>query len=367
MGEPLKRKIILLLLLLSISACTPVYTINHSAPMNPVRLPEDGAAHYWAQNEWWYYTGHLTAEDNREFGYELTFFKRITNEDNVPEFFIPIPAHWFKDVGLLGHFAVTDLQNESFQAQEKNNFIFTTSKADERQYDIMIGEWTAREENDKHILCADMEDYKIELELEPLKPAALHGPKGIVNKGADHANYYYSLTDMKTSGTITVEGQPLKVKGTSWMDHEYGTMKLVPPQSGWDWFSMQLDNHCELMIYLIRNDKDRVIDTGGGTFVLPDGKTVWLKKDDIDVKTLSTWYSEETDSHYPASWEVTIQSLKLKLHVQPVLAQQELTLKPMPYWEGSVRIDGAYHNIPVQGKGYVELVGYSKKYPLSYM
>ena len=355
-----------ILFLLFISACAPVYTINHSAPVNPVSLPDDGAAHYWAQTEWWYYTGHLTAQNGREFGYELTFFKRITNEDDVPEFFIPIPAYWLKDVAMLGHFAVTDLQNKKFQAKEITNN-FSGSKADEKKYDLMIDTWTAREENGKHILGAEMKGYKIDLELEALKPAVLHGENGIVNKGTKHANYYYSFTKMKTTGTITVEGTPIKVEGTSWMDHEYGTMKLAYPQTGWDWFSVQLDNNCELMIYIIRNDKDAIIDTGGGTFVLPNGQVIWLTKDDIDIKTFAYWYSKRTDSNYPASWEITIKSLNLKLNVNPALAQQELELKPLPYWEGSVRVDGTYNNLPVIGKGYVELVGYSKKYPLRYM
>lgn len=357
----------LILLALFIVACSPMHAINHSMPVNPISIPDDGAAHYWAQNEWWYYTGHLTAEDNREFGYELTFFKRITNEDKIPDFFIPIPAYWFMDVGMLGHFAVTDLQNKKFKAKEINNFIFNRSKADEKKYDLMIGTWTAREENGKHILCAEMKGYKIELELEPLKPVVFHGLNGILNKGANHANYYYSFTNMKTSGTLTVDGRPVKVEGISWMDHEYGTMKLAFPQTGWDWFSVQLDNNCELMIYLIRNDHDKIIDTGGGTFVLPNGKTVWITNDDINIKNLDYWYSEQTDSNYPASWEITIKSLNLKLNVDPVLAAQELQLEPMPYWEGRVRISGTYNNLPVKGKGYVELVGYSKKYPLSYL
>ena len=348
------------------TACAPVYTINHSAPVNPISMPADEAAHYWAQQEWWYYTGHLTAKDGREFGYELTFFKRITNEDKVPEFIIPIPAYWFKDVGMLGHFAVTDLQNKKFKATEINNFVFSSSKAAEKKYDVKIDKWSAREENGKHILCAEMKDYKIELELESLKPVVFHGQNGIVNKGGNHSNYYYSFTNMKTSGTLTVEGKPVKVNGISWMDHEYGTMRLAPPQTGWDWFSVQLDNNCELMIYLIRNDQDAIVDNGGGTFVLPNGKTIWIKQQDINIKTLDHWYSEKTESKYPASWEIKIQSLNLELNVKPVFAAQELHLKPIPYWEGSVRISGTYNNLPVQGKGYVELVGYSKKYPLVY-
>jgi len=164
-----------------------------------------------------------------------------------------------------------------------------------------------------------------------------------------------------------VDGKSLKVTGISWMDHEYGTMKLIYPQSGWDWFSVQLDNDCELMIYLIRNDKDGIIDSGGATFVSADGQSTWLTKDDINIKTLGYWYSRQTDSNYPASWEINIKSLNLKLNVNPMLAQQEVNLEPMPYWEGSVMIDGTYNGLPVRGKGYVELVGYSKKYPLKYM
>lgn len=357
---------LLVLLALFMVSCAPKYTLNHSKLVKPINLPADDAAHYWAQNEWWYYTGHLKAEDGRDFGYEVTFFKRVTSEDNVPEFFIPIPAYWFKDVGLLGHFAVTDLNKGTFQADQIHNFLFNKSKADDKKYDVMIDTWTAREENGKHILSAEMKGYKVDLALEPVKPAAYHGKDGIADKGANHSNYYYSYTDMKTTGTLTIDGKPVKVTGTTWMDHEYGTMKLNPPQSGWDWFSFQLDNKCELMIYVIRNDRDKLIDIAGGTFVLPDGKTIWLKQKDLNIKNLSYWYSKKTDSNYPASWDITVDPLKLKLNIVPMMAEQEVALKPIPYWEGTVQVTGTYDNLPVKGKGYVELTGYSKKYPLAF-
>jgi hypothetical protein len=35
-------------------------------------------------------------------------------------------------------------------------------------------------------------------------------------------NYYYSLTNLKASGTITIGGEEIKVSGLTWMDHEYG-------------------------------------------------------------------------------------------------------------------------------------------------
>ncbi|MGD0277755.1 MAG: lipocalin-like domain-containing protein [Smithella sp.] len=359
------RILFVILLALLIVSCAPAYTINHSVPVNPISFPDDAAAHYWAQTEWWYYTGHLKAEDGKEYGYELTFFKRLTNEDKVPGFFIPVPAYWFKDVGMIGHFALTDLSNKKFKAKEISN-IFNKSKADAKKYDVVIDKWTARDENGKHILRAEMKGCSIDLELESFKPAALHEQNGIVNKGGTHSNYYYSYTNMKTSGTLTLEGKPVKVDGKSWMDHEYGTMKMAYPQVGWDWFSVQLDNNHELMLFSIRDDKDKNNNHVGGTFVLPDGKTIPIKKEDIDVKVLDYWHSDKTDSDYPALWELTVKSLDLKLKVNPLMPDQELDLKPVAYWEGSVRVDGTFNNAPVQGEGYVELVGYSKKYPLVY-
>jgi len=84
--------------------------------------------------------GNLTAEDGREFGYELTFFKRITNEDKLPVFIIPIPAYWYKDVGMIGHFTITDLANKKFKTKEINNY-FNRSTADEKKYDVLFFCW----------------------------------------------------------------------------------------------------------------------------------------------------------------------------------------------------------------------------------
>jgi predicted secreted hydrolase len=353
---------------LSMVACAPKYTINHSMPVKPLNLPADKAAHNWAQSEWWYYTGHLKAEDGQEFGYELTFFKRVMDESKIHGWMIPVPGYWVTDIGMVGHFAITDLPNKKFQAKSINN-LFLKSKADDNKYDVMIDKWTVRDEKGKHVLYAEMKGYQLALELEESKSAVPHGANGIVKKGGGYANYYYSFTNMKTSGTLTVDGKPIKVTGKSWMDHEYGTLNFSYPQIGWDWYSIQLDNNCELMLYFIRHDKkitDKNMDdeSVGGTFIGPDGDAIWLKWDDIDIKNLSFWHSEQTDSNYPASWEINIKSQSLKLNINPVLTEQELDLEPFPYWEGAVSVIGTYKDLPVKGQGYIELTGYSKKKPM---
>ena len=116
---------------------------------------------------------------------------------------------------MIAHFAVTDITDGKFNAKEVDN-LFGRLKADDKKYDVKVDKWTGREENGKQILHAEMEGYSVDLELEPVKPAALHGGKRrIVNKGGKYSNYYYSFTNMKTSGTLTIDGNPIKVEGKS--------------------------------------------------------------------------------------------------------------------------------------------------------
>ncbi len=39
-------------------------------------FPVDHGAHPDYQTEWWYYTGNLRSADGRQWGYQLTFFRR---------------------------------------------------------------------------------------------------------------------------------------------------------------------------------------------------------------------------------------------------------------------------------------------------
>lgn len=70
-------------------ACAPAYTINHSVPVKPLSLPDDLAAHYWAQTEWWYYTGHLKGNDGKDYGYEITFLKELPMKIKCLSFSFP--------------------------------------------------------------------------------------------------------------------------------------------------------------------------------------------------------------------------------------------------------------------------------------
>lgn len=337
--------------------CSPRYVLDFSSPIDPVKLPHDNRAHYQYQMEWWYYTGHLTGDDGSRYGFEVTFFKRIMNEDRAPFYLCWMPAYWIKDVGMIGHFAVTDIGRKKFSFDHITN-IFSHWKADPEKYHLEINGWAAKDVGGSHHIQARMEGYDLDLKLVPDKPPVLHGPGGIVAKGDCNANYYYSYTRLAAEGAMVINGARKKVAGTAWMDHEYGTMKLVRTQKGWDWFSIQLDDNTEIMLYIIKN-KNNTVSESGGTYVSADGKTRWLQLSDMDIKVTDRWHSKKTETTYPSQWEINIRPLDITIRVAPMVPHQELIFDPITYWEGAVTVEGLSSGKKVRGRGYVELVGYN--------
>ncbi len=96
-------------------------------------------------------------------------------------------------------------------------------------------------------LDAVTEHFRFHLQLTPEKPFVIQGENGVSQKaeGRGRASHYVSFPLLKVSGTINSTA----VKGRAWMDHEWFTEQLAPDQVGWDWFSVQLDNQTELMLF----------------------------------------------------------------------------------------------------------------------
>ena len=107
---------------------------------------------------------------------------------------------------------------------------------------------------DAQKLEAVADRFSFDLSLKSEKPPVIHGRDGVSQKaeGAGKASHYISLTRLDTTGAIVLDGKRFSVEGTSWMDHEFFTHQLEADQSGWDWFSLQLDDGSELMLFRLR-------------------------------------------------------------------------------------------------------------------
>jgi predicted secreted hydrolase len=329
-------------------------------------FPRDHGSHPAYRTEWWYYTGHLQSTNGRTFGFELTFFRRGVPPEDIKT----LPSKWSVKDLYLAHFAVTDITGKRFHFSEKfSREGLGKAGADESRLRVWIDDWRAEaptEPSAAHILTAHDETHALALTLQPAKPLVTHGAAGISRKGREvgQASHYYSFTRLATTGSLTIDGERFEVSGTSWMDHEFGSAELGSDQVGWDWFSIQLEDDTELMLYRMRR-KDGSSDlASSGTAVSPDGRTRHLEVTDFQIEAAATWTSPESKATYPSRWKLTFPSLDIVLDVVPRLADQELRTSrstKVSYWEGAVTVTGTKQGKPVKGQGYVELTGYAER------
>ena len=230
---------------------------------------------------------------------------------------------------------------------------------------VFLQNWRLRITPDHHRLRVSTDDFGYKLDLTPLKPPIPHGVSGYSRKGSapDRASCYYSFTRLETRGTLTIRGISTSVQGLAWMDHEFSTAPLEPGIVGWDWFSLQLSDQTEVMIYLLRKKDGTLSPVSSGTYVDENGRSRHLNRVDLDVKVEDTWKSPNTGAVYPAGWRLSIAPRLLDLTVVPKLNDQEMKMSAtsgITYWEGSVSAKGTKDTMPVTGFGYVELTGYEK-------
>lgn len=329
-------------------------------------FPFDHAAHPTFRTEWWYYTGHLDA-GTRSFGYELTFFR------------VGVPAADSADSGsawrahelLFRHVALTDEQGKRFLFDDRGERnALDLAGADSTRYLVWVGDDYAGLEPDHrtHRLVAKPEAFALDLHLSPEKPPVAHGENGVSQKtaGLGNASHYYSLTRLRTRGRLRLGRDTLSVGGLSWMDHEFASNHLGGTHAGWDWFSVQLADGRDLMLYRMRLKDGGLEPLSSGTLVDSSGSARHIRYEEFDTGPTGEWVSPRTGAHYPSGWIVRLPGLGLELHLTPTVLDQELVARSMgglAYWEGSVRVTGTSKGRPVTGQGYVELTGYAGKSP----
>lgn len=334
-----------------------------AVPPYAMTFPRDHASHPDYAVEWWYYTGHL-ASGARRFGYELTFFRVGLTPPAARK---PGASAWRAHDVLFAHLALTDEGAGRFRHVERTSRpTLRLAGADSARYRTWIGDWSVALAPDGHTheLTADSPEFALALDVRPTKPAAIHGEGGVSQKtaGEGNASHYYSLTRCDTRGRLVVAGDTLAVTGTSWMDHEWGSGRLTSAHAGWDWFSVQLDDGRELMLYRLRLKSGAPEPLSAGTVIERDGRTRPLRLADFDVTATGRWKSPATGADYPSGWRVRVPSEALDLTLEPTVKAQELiahTMGGVVYWEGSCRVRGTSRGTPVTGKSYVELTGYT--------
>ncbi len=348
-------------------AAGPIQEFRLATPGYQYEFPRDHGSHDDFRTEWWYYTGHLTARNGRQFGYQLTFFRRGIPRDQVKT----LPSQWSVTQLYLAHFAISDLTGGQFHYAEKISRAGLGKAGAERdRLHVWIDQWSAELPAavplTQKLRAADGA-IGVQLALSPEKPLVMHGTGGISRKGpaSGQASHYYSFTRLATTGTLSIGAEQFDVTGASWMDHEFGSADLGKDLVGWDWFSIQLDNGTDLMLYRLRHADGSTDPASSGTVVDRDGRTRHLIVKDFTMEPTSFWTSSKTKARYPQRWHLVIPSLNLSIDIAPRLADQELSTSrstQVIYWEGAVEVTGTSQSQPLKGQGYMELTGYAERF-----
>lgn len=332
-----------------------------------LKFPQDHGPHNDFQTEWWYYTGNLTDAKGRHFGYQFTIFRRAIAPPSTPT---PSDNGFTSNQVYFAHFAITDSGANKHTAFERfSRAGGNLAGANAMPFHVFIEDWAISTAmgiggaEGVEIKAKDTRSggqYAIHLNLSASKPMVLHGDRGLSAKSnlPGNASYYYSFTRMATTGKITTPSGTFDVRGDSWMDREWSTSALSNETEGWDWFSVQLDDRREVMLYLLRLKNGGVDAVSKGTLVEADGSTRALKLSDFQVEVLDRWRSPHNNAEYPMRWRVRIPSANVDIELTPRVKDQEMHDISTVYWEGAVTLNGTSNGKSVTGVGYVEMTGY---------
>ena len=334
-------------------------------------FPRDHWAHPRYRTEWWYFTGIVadSADSSRRFGYQFTFFRVGLTPDSLPWHSI-----WSTRALIMGHASISDLRTGRHVFSEvlfRPNGLLGGFGA---PGDSLVAWSRAPYGTDARWTLAwngsgfdvSMRDaaqrIAFALSTASSRPLVFEGPNGFSRKGSGPtaASLYYSFTRLGTEGTLELNGERLSLTGESWMDKEFGSNQLDNDQTGWDWFSLRLDDGRDVMLYRLRSERDE--DVVRGTIVGADGRPRYVEGSSWAPEVTQHWHSDTTGADYPARWRLRIPDATLDVEIVPLLAEQENVSALVPglfYWEGAVEVrapDGRR-----LGEGYVELTGYGTR------
>jgi predicted secreted hydrolase len=315
------------------------FRYREALPGYHYQFPRDHFEHEDFRTEWWYYTGNVTGPRGERFGFELVFFRQGRRNEAGQS---ASKSAWAAENLYLAHAALTDAKGKRFWFEERLNRQgpgVAGASFDRRR--VWNGNWSMGWNGEDQTLDAITSHFRFHLRLKPARPFVIHGIDGVSQKAEapGKASHYVSFPLLDVSGNIN----SIAVTGQAWMDHEWFTTQLAADQIGWDWFSVQLDNRTELMLFQLRRKDGSIDPHSSGTFVDATGAARHLGREEFTLQPVSYWRK------YPVAWRLRVPSLNIDITCRPVMPDQVLR----GYWEGAVNYDGTH-----RGVGYLEMTGY---------
>ena len=302
-----------------------------------IRFPDDEGVH-GTTKEWWYINGHLTDGQNNRYGYMVSFFNN----------------------GLF----IFTLSDDTNGIYYNSSTIFSYYSMSSGHLNLRFGDNRFYQIHGKpfdYILDVRMNNIKLYLLLYSEKPPLVEGIIPLENG----YTYYYSQTQLGTTGYLFLEGNNITVSGNSWIDRQWGDWGLT---GGWEWFSIKLDIGLDIMAYKIFNKNTGYPDIQ--LIYMMDAKNNiysynWSSTYNFKVEYYTYWKSHISGNLYSSAWDIYIPSRNITLHITPFSKDQEVNylgtglpekyMSRAHFWEGECRVSGSVGSLPVDGYAYVEI------------
>jgi predicted secreted hydrolase len=197
------------------------------------------------------------------------------------------------------------------------------------------------------------------LKFNSIKPVSLIGGDGKPDR-----LYYYSFPRNEVKGYIKKCESTECVTGEGWFDHQWGYLGDLLIKTGWIWLGLQLEDGRELLINEFWSIKTGETFSPMANIIEAGGSLKFTRN--LTLEPSNYWQSPLTNAVYPLKWTITIPEFKMVLNISAVFHNQEMpVLAPLnAIWEGVCNVSGTetnsnFENIPIKGKGFLELVGYA--------
>lgn len=317
-----------------------------------IQLPADHYLHPGAPTEWWWHTGTLKAGD-RTFGFEI----------NAAAFY---PAAFTQvmltDVDRNLHFQKTSLYfPPAFDAAT------WAEKDPAKDWFVKLGEvamQAPQSDPTRHMrVTANLVDdatgtpVALDLLLSQQGPPFIVWGTGVVplpppDPDLQHNNFYYSLTRLAASGSISIGDEKLAVTGVTWMDHEYGLFGTEEDRPKWILQDIQLGNGVCISNYTLDAPELNQKTRSQATVQRADGTTYFV---DTSVTPIgSTWTSPESGATYFMQLKVEIPAFEATLLVSSLVDSQEFPMGEGSVYEGVASATGTFEGESVTGTAWSE-------------
>jgi predicted secreted hydrolase len=297
-----------------------------------VHLPADQAAHKGVTAEWWYTVGHLNAGGHK-YGYEVQIVS-----------------------GGLVQIALTDVTGGAYDSEVTLSPAGTFS-ASTTTLDVRMPKASLSGPIDDMHLKADLPHGRgtIDFTLSAVGPSLYNNGTGLF-PFLGGTSYYYSLPNLRTTGTLTLDGKVQQVTGTSWLDRQWGNWDSTKIRK-WTWMALQLGNGQAINLWDLF---DATGETHWATVLSPDGSERVVSVEPLALDATNFQTSPATGQRYAGKWTVKIPSLGAVLTVTAKPVLQELVFGPQAapgINEAASSIRGIYQGRPVTGEAFVEQLG----------